>query len=325
MGKIARGDLVGFSVRFARLVVLAALPAFAACYTTEEVAPPPLHTTPASEKEKPSETQNATLPDAPPPGTTSPPSSACTRSGLTKGGGQAKTITVNGEPRTYVLSVPQGYGELPQSWRVVFAFHGGGGTGESLRNWYDTDRLAESQAIVVYPDARWGAWDLDSPAESNPDVALFDALLGSLRAQACVDDGRVFAVGFSNGAYFANQLACRRGDALRAIAPHAGGGPWGTGSSYDAQGHLVCPGKPPAVMVLHAEDDYTVPVSNVDTTLAHWTWANGCQSTTHGIAPNGCSAYDGCARPVEVCRYWGVGHSIWSEGAKATWDFFASF
>ena len=42
-------------------------------------------------------------------------------------------------------------------------------------------------------------------------------------------------------------------------------------------------------------------------------------------APGGCTGYDGCGNKVEVCRYWGVGHSIWSEGAKATWEFFESF
>ena len=68
-----------------------------------------------------------------------------------------------------------------------------------------------------------------------------------------------------------------------------------------------------------------MPISNADATLAHWTWANGCQDSMHGAAPDGCNGYDGCGNKVEVCRYWGVGHSIWSEGAKATWDFFDSF
>lgn len=315
-----------------RLVGLAVLVAAAGCQTTEEVSPPPLRTSPATEKPKPGEANDAELKNAngsgnvagetPPPAT----SGTCTKSGLAKGAGQAKTISVWGTTRSYVLSVPQGYGELPQSWRLVFAFHGGGGTGANLRGYYDTDqRFAEKNAIVVYPDARDGNWDLDSPSDQNPDIAFFDALLAEIGNHACIDASRVFGVGFSNGAYFANQLGCRRGSVFRAIAPHAGGGPYGPGSSYDAQGNLVCVGTPPAVKIFHAEDDYTVPISHADASINHWKWANGCQESTHGAAPSPCTAYDGCGRPVEVCRYWGVGHSLWGEGAKATWDFFASF
>jgi polyhydroxybutyrate depolymerase len=315
-----------------RLVWLVGLLAFTGgCTSKEEVSPPPLRTSPADERPRPAETNNAQLKDStgiageqtPPAGS----ATGCTKGGLTKGAGQAKTIAVWGDARSYVLSVPDAYGETPQSWRVVFAFHGGGGTGEQLRGSFDTDqRFAEKNAIVVYPDAANGRnWDLDTPAAQNPDIAFFDALLAELEANACIDATRVFAVGFSNGAYFTNQLGCRRGTALRAIAPHAGGGPYGPGSSYDGEGNLVCAGKPPAVKVFHAEDDDTVPISDGESSINHWKWANGCQDSTHGAAPDGCVAYDGCGKPVEMCRYWGVGHAIWNEGAKATWDFFSGF
>lgn len=329
--KIARADLVGFYVRVVRLVGLGFLLGATACQTTEEVSPPPLRTSPANERPRPAETNNAQLKDsvAPAGGDTQPPASGtgvCTKSGLAKGAGQAKTLAVFGESRGYVLSVPQGYGELPHAWPLVFAFHGSGGSGQGLRNWYDSDqRYAEKQAIVVYPDAKSGSWDLDTPSGSNADLAFFDALLAEIGDRACIDATRVFAIGFSNGAYFANQLACRRGGVFRAIAPHAGGGPYGPGSSYDAQGNLVCVGTPPAVKIFHAEDDYVVPISHAEASINHWKWANGCKPTTHGANPDSCTAYDGCGKPVEVCRYWGVGHSIWAEGAKATWDFFAGF
>lgn len=331
--KIARADLVAFDVRVVRLVGLAGLLAIASgCSSTEEAHPPPLRTSPAADRTKPAEGQSTELKDAngnaiggeEQPGGGS--GFDCAKSGLTTGAGQKHSLAVGSDTRTYVLSVPQGYGELPRKWRLVFAFHGGGGGGDTLRNWYDAEqRFAEKNAIVVYPDAKNGQWDLDSAADANADIAFFDALVADISSKACIDTARVFAVGFSNGAYFANQLACRRGGVLRAIAPHAGGGPYGPGSSYDAQGNLVCTGTPPAVKIFHAEDDYTVPISHAEASINHWKWANGCQESTHGAAPDPCAAYDGCGRPVEVCRYWGVGHSIWSEGAKATWEFFAGF
>lgn len=327
--KITRRDLVAFSVRLVGLLLCATT--ITACNSTEEAHPPPLRTSPAAENPKSPSSHDAELKDANASGLAGegqPVGSGarCTKSGLTKGAGQKRSLAVGSDTRTYVLSVPQGYGELPGSWRLVFAFHGGGSDGDGLRSWYDSEqRFAEKNAIVVYPDAKNGHWDLDSTADTNADIAFFDALVAELSSKACIDSARVFAVGFSNGAYFANQLACRRGGALRAIAPHAGGGPYGPGSAYDAQGNLVCAGPPPAVRIFHAEDDYTVPILHAEASLEHWTWANGCQQSMHGAAPDACAGYDGCGRPVEVCRYWGVGHSIWNEGAKATWDFFASF
>src|SRR5207253_694179 len=119
--KIADHDLVRFDVRLSRLLGLAiALPVFAACYPAEEGSPAPFGTTPANDRSKPSETQNATLPDHPTgenasaqPGGTG--GAQCAKNGLAKGAAQSKAITVNGEERKYVLSVPQAYGELPQA------------------------------------------------------------------------------------------------------------------------------------------------------------------------------------------------------------------
>src|SRR5690606_12526669 len=96
------------------------------------------------------------------------------------------------------------------------------------------------------------AWD----TESQQDVVFFDAMLEALTEGLCVDESRVFAAGHSAGGYFTNVLGCQRSDVLRAIAPVAGGGPFGhTGGAPSCVG-------PVSAWIAHAEDDETVLFSN---------------------------------------------------------------
>ena len=256
-------------------------------------------------------------------GTTGEPAASDGCNAESQGGVKELSIDVKGSKRTYVLSVPSGSKEpLP----LVFAFHGSGGTGENLRSYIGFKKIAEDKAIFVYPDGEGNQWDLDTPTASNKDVAFFDALTAEIQSKHCVDQKRVFATGFSNGAYFVNQLGCRRGsDVLRAIAPHAGGGPFGSGGDYDANGNLKCAGKPPAVMVFHGTDDGAVSLSEGEKSVQHWRTADGCSTQSAPRSPSPCIAYQSCKAPVVFCKLPGQGHDVWSQGAQATWDFFSSF
>ncbi len=233
------------------------------------------------------------------------------------------SIDVDGAQRTYVLSVPS---ESRKARPLLFAFHGSGGTGKELRGYIGFEDVAESEAIVVYPDGEGRQWDLDTPAATNKDIAFFDALVAEIEQKHCVDESRVFATGFSNGAYFVNQLGCRRGAAvLRAIAPHAGGGPFGSGGDYDANGELKCAGAPPAVMVFHGTDDGAVSIAEGEKSVQHWRKADGCSSATTPRSPSPCVAFESCKNDVVFCKIPGHSHEVWSQGARATWEFFASF
>lgn len=259
--------------------------------------------------------------DTAPPVTTPPPTGpGCGASNAS--GVQNLSVDVAGKARAFIVSVPKGNA---RAWPVVFVFHGGGGTAAGVRDYFGFSSIAEDKAIFVYPTGLRGQWDLDTPAAKNADVAFFDAMLEKLVATQCVDTSRVFATGNSMGGYFANQLGCRRGDALRAIAPHAGGGPYENDDGYDDQGHLKCVGKPVATMVFHGLADTNVDPKEGQLSVDYWAYANKCARTTKDFAPSPCVAYDGCVRPVVSCRIPGLGHKIWSEGPKATWNFFASF
>ena len=157
----------------------------------------------------------------------------------------------------YTLVVPDGY--APQApYPLVFVLHGGGGTAAGARTQTDLEKVAGGHAIFVYP--RRSAATGTSTHRRRATVTSRSSTPSSLIAHnaLCIDARRVFVTGFSNGAYMANQLACRRGERIRGIVTHAGGGPYETSGTYDATGHLVCPGKAVASLVVHGNSDGTV-------------------------------------------------------------------
>jgi polyhydroxybutyrate depolymerase len=234
------------------------------------------------------------------------------------------TIDVHGRQRSFDIVAPA-KADPTRGYPLVFVFHGGGGRPEDARAVLDFPRIpgASEKAAFVYPAGSDGNWDLDNSANHNEDVAFFDAMVENLTSTYCVDRARIFATGASMGGYFANQLGCKRGDVLRAIAPHAGGGPFGADDEYDADGNLVCNGKAVAAMVFHGEDDGDVSVDEGTASVATWRARNGCGAKQSNIAPQPCVTYDGCKNPVIWCRIPGLGHDVWSQGTQATWDFFS--
>ncbi|MBX3185657.1 MAG: hypothetical protein KF819_01525 [Labilithrix sp.] len=267
---------------------------------------------------------------APPDGVAAPPAATpgadvsapgCGRPA--RPGAGVERVEAGGRARAAIVVVPEGYAP-DRPYPVVVVLHGGGGTARAARTQTDLERVAGGGAIFVYPDAIGGTWDLDAPASSNGDVALFDALLFTLHGALCVDPRRVFVTGFSNGAYMANQLACRRGDRIRGIVTHAGGGPYETKGTYDAEGRLVCPGKAVAALVVHGSADRTVLPSEGKKSLDHWTRANRCATGTTPAWSPPCVAFQSCAQSVGSCAIPALGHGLWKDAGRVTWMFFES-
>lgn len=239
-------------------------------------------------------------------------------------------LTSSGSSRTYSRFVPTDY-DASRSYPVVFAFHGDGGTGSSIRDALGLETPAASNAIFVYPDATEDSgrsFDLETPRASNADMQLVVDILADLDGSYHVDHSRVFATGMSRGGYFVNFLNCRFGTALlRAIAAHSGSGPYGPDVEYDENGHLMCEATAAAALMIHGTADNVVPIDDGRYSRFEWLWHNQCSETTTPIAPSPCVQYDGClaGKPVEWCEIPGLGHAVWSQAGTAIWSFFASF
>jgi polyhydroxybutyrate depolymerase len=239
-------------------------------------------------------------------------------------GGQS--ITVSGTARTFALTLPQAYDRV-QSYPLVLVFHGDGGTGAGIRSSFKIEAASGDGAIFAYPDGLAKTWNIDQdPAgATEADIAAVDAIIADLEASYCVDKNKVFLTGFSKGAYFVNQLACRTKSAIRGIVTHSGGGPFGIADSeFDANGDLVCPSPAVPALQVQGDSDGTVDPTEGMKARDYWRVANACGTTTSATDPSPCVAYDGCARPEVWCLIPGMGHSIWSQGPQVTWSFFQS-
>jgi polyhydroxybutyrate depolymerase len=252
------------------------------------------------------------------------PSPGCGPANAPTGLLSGETITVGSETRTYELFVPPSY-DGKRAFPLVFVFHGDGGTGAGIRSQFDLEAASQQGAIFVYPDGVGQTWRFDDAAGLAKDVPFVDQLISKLGKSHCTDTKRRFAVGFSRGAYFANQLGCFSTSGLRGVVAHAGGGPFGVDGSGTTfpNGQLLCPQPPTAALqVIGTNDD----VAEAQKARDHWQRVNACASSTSPYAPSPCVAYDGCApdRDEIYCEIPGLGHTIWSRGAEVTWGFIRS-
>jgi polyhydroxybutyrate depolymerase len=79
---------------------------------------------------------------------------------------------------------------------------------------------------VVFPEGTGTpvGWDIapSSSTHRNHDLDFMNAMLDALEADQCVDESRIYATGFSDGALFTSLLACTMADRIAAFAPVAG-------------------------------------------------------------------------------------------------------
>ncbi len=261
-------------------------------------------------------------------------SSGCGKAGAVTGAKTGQTITVAGQSRTYVLSVPTAYtGTTPLA--LVFAWHGANISGSLARSLFNLESKSNGAAIFVYPDGLpmgdggMTGWDLST---GSADFQFFENLLTYITSNYCIDSNRIFATGHSMGAMMTNTLGCSYGDVLRAIAPASGTPPGG--------GRATCTGKVGA-WIAHGENDPTVPFSSGEASRDFWIKQNGCSTETKTWAPEpACVEYQGCQTdlPVVWCVH-DEGHSwpsltfgcdrdaggICFDGGSAIWAFFSSF
>lgn len=128
------------------------------------------------------------------------------------------TVMLGGQRRAFVIHMPPATAHpLP----LVLAFHGAGMTPQLFEKVSGLDAQADRRDfIVVYPQGLQRRWNAALAGDRPDDVAFTAAILRYMRDNVRVS--RVYAVGFSNGAMFANALACSGKIKLAAIAAVAG-------------------------------------------------------------------------------------------------------
>ncbi|MDE2496120.1 MAG: hypothetical protein KGL97_19655 [Alphaproteobacteria bacterium] len=271
------------------------------------------------------------------------------------------TRDVPGWPgRPYIVHIPSGLKSSAPA-PVILVLHGGGGTAEKMDRLTcpggdETSpsclaRMANKKGfVVVYPNGTareflgrklrtWNAgggeqgWSCVSGLACRnrvDDIAYFKALLNNLHAVVNVDDGRIYAVGISNGAAMVHRLACQMSDKITAIAAIAGG------NQFSAL-QPCRPAKLVAVLGIHGTADPGWPIDGGEIkgglwsrfigatqgrlfsdrqTIADWAARNGCSprpitDNLPVLVRDGTSVtrsvYAGCEKGADVVYYEIVG------------------
>ncbi len=141
-------------------------------------------------------------------------------------GNAETTLQVNGQARSYLLTRARNEDENKPSPLIV-AFHGRTNGNEQVRSYFGLDREAD-EYYVAYPAGISngnGTYSWSDPGNKTSelrDYAFFDAIVKELAESYCIDMDRIFVVGHSLGAWFANSVACARGGVVRASATVGG-------------------------------------------------------------------------------------------------------
>lgn len=129
------------------------------------------------------------------------------------------TLQHAGQTRRALVDLPPGY-DGTATLPLVLNFHGLLMDAELQRSYTGMSPAANARGwIAVHPDAAGISWNI-LPGSQDP--GFVEALLDALEAEVCVDTGRVYSTGLSNGGFFSYMLGCTIPDRVAAIAPVAG-------------------------------------------------------------------------------------------------------
>ena len=192
------------------------------------------------------------------------------------------TMIHDGKERDYILHVPSTY-NAEHSMPLVLALHGMGQSGKIQMNASRMNEVSEREGfLVAYPSALQGSWSKDTP---DINLGFVDALLDTIQTDYAVDDSRVYATGFSQGAVRSYMLAVERPHVFAAIAPVGGVRPLLQDGSPFPAGLPSLPGRSIPMMHVHGTSDSVVPIEggsgvslfpSVRSVVDEWAAHNGC-------------------------------------------------
>ncbi|MEC8541153.1 MAG: hypothetical protein VXY53_04870 [Candidatus Thermoplasmatota archaeon] len=176
------------------------------------------------------------------------------------------SITVNGVERVFRLSVPSS--DAGTELALIIAFHGGGGAEEDFQQQDEFDQLGEQEkfimAYAIAEDGRTsaeGEWFLNTAATSRADNDYAEAIVDVLASEYCIDQDRLYGIGYSLGSMYTYEIACQLNHRFAAVASFAGTMPVDP-ETCDLIGGM-------GVMHIHGKLDYLIDYDD------DWDWKDG--------------------------------------------------
>ena len=126
------------------------------------------------------------------------------------------TIEVNGHSRNLRLVETSRLKKTPRT--TIIVFHAGRGSVTRLQRSLGLDDIArKSGAVLVYPGAIGGRWDVGKASGPATDDAQFvRAIITKLVADGVADKRKIYVAGVSSGGMLAMRLACESTDLFAA-------------------------------------------------------------------------------------------------------------
>ena len=250
-------------------------------------------------------------------GTVSPSAGCGTTTALQSG---RASIDVSGTTREYILALPSGY-DASHPYRLIFGFHWSGGVANDVATgtiiggpYYGLQSRSAGSAIFVAPEGLNMGW----ANTGGEDIAFVKAMVALFESSLCVDQARIFSLGFSYGGMMSDEIGTEMGDVFRAIAPMS--------DACYSGGCKATNNHPIAVWMAHGDSDTVVPIADGMAARDKFLAKNGCGSQTTPVTPSPCVQYQGCmpGYPVTWCEFSG-GHMPWSPAPDPLWAFFSQF
>ena len=257
------------------------------------------------------------------------------------------SIMVNGQERDFRISVPSS--DAGTKLALIIAFHGGGGAGEDFQQQSEFDQLGEQEKfIMAYAiaeedrTAAEGEWYLNTAATSRDDNDFTEAIVDNLSSQYCIDQSRLYGIGYSLGSMFTYEIACQLNHRFAAVASFAGTMPVDP-ETCELVGNM-------GVMHIHGKFDYIIDydddwdwkdgehegvgtMSNVPGMIDAWSMRANCASSeTDADFFLEHITHSGCSGDTRVEHY-GIefGEHTWPDEVDGTptyqlmWDFLSDF
>ena len=203
------------------------------------------------------------------------------------------SIEVNGVEREFRLSVPTS--DPGTSLPLVIAFHGGTDSQEDFAQQAQFDQLGDQEKFVMAyaiaeqdRTAAEGEWFLNTAATSREDNEFAESIVDELSKSYCIDQDRLYSIGYSLGAMFTYEIACQLNHRFAATASFAGTMPISP-ESCDLTAGI-------GIMHIHGKLDYIIyyyqdwdwkegehegvgTMSEVPALIDYWADKSACQAT----------------------------------------------
>lgn len=228
------------------------------------------------------------------------------------------TLSFQGNPRKYILHIPDSYDGRSNVPLVVF-LHGGGGNAQTAQGFSNFNKVSDDNSfLMLYPQAFFEtapdsyAWadgrGLAPDKLGIDDVGFVDALVTAIKLEYKIDNQRVYLCGFSNGSFLTQRIAFQKNSQFAAIGTLGGtmnASLFNTGNPGRALPMIYVFGTADPLVPVNggyvSGNTSLEPVKSVDDAVTFWKSNNNCQSTLAKVDVPNINLTDNST--VEVYQY----------------------